>query len=183
MVGCGPSADPSATYYADYWTVGCNRSVRFCRPDFAICVEPPRDREVWGAIRDSSPLVVFSHVATRRDGTRLHPRVVAFDETVNAARDVRPWLTGCSSDPDDPLRLEQSPFYAAAAAALLGFERIGLVGVDLTADRYGDNTMRKSEAAWSRLNRITNGRIVNLSSQSRLEAIPRAELDEIRPKI
>lgn len=187
VVGCGPSAEPhrwegptSTPRWQDHWTIGCNRAVTFCSPDFAVCVEPRRDHEVWNIMREVSPLIVFSHI------DKPHPRAVLI-----GSKDVRAWL-GYDRSPCDgsiaepigpPLRLGQSPFYAAAVAILLGFETIGLIGVDLTEDRWPNP--HKENEAWGRLAEVAKAlgsRIVNLNPESRLETVPAGQWEEVRCK-
>ncbi len=201
VVGCGPSAvlyeyirgdrAHQLGHYRTRWTIGCNRAVKFCSPDFAVCVEPRRDRGMWDIIAEANPLIVFSHI------DRPHPRAVLI-----GSKDVAEWLHDTDQQWDyitktlpaaedrkplpvayERLRLGQSPFYAAAVAILLGFETIGLIGVDLTEDRYPDVT--KPNVAWGRLAAIATelgSRIINLNPDSRLETVPMGEWGEIRTK-
>jgi len=181
VVGCGPSAHDDAlwdlTYaYQTRWLIACNRAVTWCDPDFAVCVEPRRDKAMWKIINDSSPLIVFSHI------DKPHPRAVLI-----GSKDVQEWVHPSGPLPeafsDTPLRLGQSPFYAAAVAILLGFETIGLIGVDMTKDRYPN--VKGHNAAYARLAAIgeaMGSRLINLSTASRLESIPQGTWDEVRTK-
>lgn len=220
VVGCGPSAMPPVPpqypraplgNYRALWTVVCNRSVIFAQPDFAVCVEPSRNKPTrditaWKAVIASSPLVIFSHIA------RPHPRCVLI-----GSKDVLEWMAPDGVDystdtamhhfdpGDDPdpvlcakcgehrnwhepherLRLAQSPFYAAAVAAFLGFETIGIIGVDMTPDRYDDGEVERANKAWGRLNSVVAGmgsRLVNLSPESRLVAVEQGKWEEVRGK-
>ncbi len=194
VVGCGPSADTAygcndpiqyGFVRGRHWTIACNRAViRFPDPDFVVCVEPRRDATIWNLIREYPSLFVFSHI------DKPHPRAVLI-----GSKDVADWLldvdqqwvyileTAPAGVAYKPLRLGQSPFYAASVATLLGFETIGLIGVDLTEDRYPD--VSRPNEAYGRLAKIAEGlgsRIVNLSPKSRLDSIPKAGWEEIRTK-
>lgn len=175
VVGCGPSAhntDPRA--FLDYWTMGCNRAVQFCEPDFATCVEP-FDDPVWPIIRDAGVPVVFSHADASRVYKTPHPRIVAFPD-----RDVSRWAW---TDWElGPLECPMSPYWATAVCGWLGFERIGLIGVDLTRDRFGD--IKREDAKWHSLAvllKMHGSEVVNLSQMSRL-TIAEAPWSAIRPK-
>lgn len=198
VVGCGPSArsngDVSSTPHAakiwedgpcdtrqfrwfqekadSYWTIGCNRSVIYCSPNFAVCIEPSRDKSCWNVVAETSPFIVFTHIE------RPHPRAVLIP-----SKDVRTWFSGGIEPEGDRLRLSQSPFFATAAAVLLGFETIGLIGIDLTEDRWPD--VRVENEAYGRLAELASGlgsRIINLNPDSRLTALPMGTWEEIGPK-
>lgn len=162
VVAPGPSAlRVPASYYAGRWTLGCNRAVAFCQPDFAVCVEPARD-SVWSVIRASRPTLTFTHT----DRAKC-PRAVNID------RDVDKWL----STERTKFQLGMSPFYGAAVALHLGFDRVGLIGVDLDGDggRFSNpNFQREWEDCWGELVAIAERRgqdLVNLNPCSKLEAV------------
>lgn len=182
VVGCGPSATKAAgawtTEFDERWTICCNRSVRMVSPDFAVCVEPYR-LPIWKLIREHAPLIVFSHVAG--DARREPPcqRIVKI-----GSKNVADWLTPGSDIQD--LRLGQCPFYAIACAILLGFETIGVIGVDFanTEDRNWPNVDREN-AAYGKLATIATAqgsRIINLSPTSRLTSVPQGSWEEVRRK-
>ena len=215
VVGCGPSADgywegdprykfpipdgdewekfkersSRSMSYADHWTIGCNRATAYCSPDFAVCVEPRREKTCWDTVTASAPLIIFSHLDSP------HPRSVRI-----GTKDVRQWVDPVLELLDDvtllplpppkggypnPLRLSQSPFIAVACAILLGFETIGLIGVDLTADRFGDAAVAHSNSCYRRLADIAKAqgsRVINLSPESRLTSLEAGTWDQIRTK-
>lgn len=190
VVGCGPSSDPNrweprmglidlGDRYNYTWTISSNRAVEFCQPDFAVCVEPYRDAKMWKIIHDANPLFVFTHLVTKPDGTKPHPRAVYM-----SSKDVRTWLLPDEEhDRETRVRLGQCPFFAAAVAILLGFETIGLIGVDYTKDRYPD--VAPSNEAWRKLAIIAEelgSHIVNLNPESRLETIRKTDWGEVRTK-
>lgn len=208
VVGAGPSAmtDHEAakvwtdgaygtrTYWrfpevADqYWTIGCNRAVRRCSPDFAVCVEPSGDG-VWSIIRQYAPLITFGH------HDRGTPRKIVFE------RNLRDWLPSEADPAADrsklrheerkrvtpSLRLGESSFYAVAVAAWLGFERIGLLGVDHNGQRYKQASAFREETAtaWGRLLPIVDSMgssLINLNPDSELPHVRKGSWDDIRTK-
>jgi len=195
VVGCGPSASTESewdfTYdYQNRWTIGCNRAVTFCQPDFALCVEPTHDKAMWGTMdpprggtmsggimRDAAPFVVFSHIPA------THSRLAGIRVVeIGPKKDIRLWFDPASTKPH-ALRLSQSSFYAAACAIWLGFETIGLIGVDLTEDRYPDPV--PANEAYGRLAELGaehGSRLVNLNPDSRLTTVPQATWDKVRAK-
>ena len=195
VVGCGPSATsdalipgdwtgrdcpvPPRLLYQKLWSIGCNRSVSFCEPDLACCVEPKRDPMWVREMKSVAPLVIITHI----DSPKNHTRCVKI-----ISKDVLDWWV----KPEDrigkdsrkhPLRLGQCPFYATASAAHFGFETIGLIGVDLTPDRYPHP--EREIAMWGRLAKEIGkigSRVVNLSPESKVTSIPQAPWSELRTK-
>ena len=191
VVGCGPSVN---AWYGDvlhkhtgprqidsppvepmplprrYWDIACNRSV--CQwTDFALCVEPPRDAEMWAIMREAAPLITFGH------HDKGCPRKVVFD------RDVAKWLP--APNPTKRLALGQSSFWAAAVALWLGFETVGLIGVDITPDRFPEQWMPGIEEAWGRLHEtagIMGRKMVNLNPDTHLKAVPVGTWEDVRTK-
>ncbi len=178
VVGCGPSAMDALNVagYRNYWTFGCNRMIPECHADFAVCVEPPRDKEMWKIVDDANPLFAFTHLP---GGRCSNGRSIEF-----SSKDVRLWLVpGTEFDRDLRIRLGQCPFFAAAIAVLMGFRTIGLIGVDYTPDRYPD--VQPSNVGWQRLGILAAGlgsRLVNLSPESRLETVVKEPWSAIRTK-
>jgi hypothetical protein len=152
--------------------------VHFCRPDFAICFEPFVDK-CWVAMRKAAPAVVFSHLCEDRRGRRPHPRIVQVP-----TKNVLDWFRPNREDVDRELWVAQSPFWGAAVAVWLGFSRVGIVGVDWTADRY-DRPMRRENDKFGELVAIAAGEgvdLVNLSPVSRLTSVPAGALYSIEGK-
>lgn len=90
------------------------------------------------------------------------------------------WL---APDTEGTLRLGQSPFYAVAVAAHLGFETVGLIGVDYTEDRWPD--VAGINRTWETLLGVVGDmgtKVVNLSPASRLTAVPQGRWEEVRTK-
>ena len=195
VVACGPSASPKRRVvkngkaniqkiaYQHHWTFACNRSTPFCSPDFAACFEPPRDKDVWNHIRANTPPFVFGHHA------HGSPRKVMVNKPLTAAQIIgKPWG-------DRPTEtVAQSTFYAICIAFALGFETVGVVGLDHVGNtpfgKAHDNGARFTKnvkhdkrygqvAEWA----VTMGRrLLNLSDCSSLERIPFGTWDDIRPK-
>lgn len=169
VVAPGPSAlTMPADFYLSHWTFGCNRAVAFCRPDFAVCIEPQHDG-AWPIIEAARATFVFSHI-------ERVPRTIRVDAEVSR------WLPVSGG----PLFLGMSPFFGAAVAIALGFSRVGLVGVDLDGDDYADRRFRAECAeAWERLNQTANREgvdLCNLNPKSRLEPVVKVPPLALAPK-
>lgn len=177
VVAPGPSSlDVPQIDYASHWTVGCNRALPYCQADFALCREPQRN-PCWRVVKAAAPLITFTHLGPER---RARTVFVPPDVRVlfNDARFVTEGAI------EGPITLEMSPFWAAAIAAVLGFETIGIVGVDLGKSRYPDpRFLDQCNEAWERLASMAgDAHIVNLNRASRLRALPFADMDVIRRK-
>jgi len=172
VVGCGPTACPSfGEPVQDFWTIGCNRSIPTWKTDFGLCIEVKQD-PIWKSLQKHPCAFLFTHHT--RD---IAPRNVYFP----ANRDVREWMDGYSGPRE--IRLAQSTFYAAAIAAWLGFETIGLLGVDLSEDRYPE--VGEENRVWGMLGDLLGSkghRLLNVSRHSRLKSVPYAPLAEVRRK-
>lgn len=197
VVGCGPSAYAEYTHTAAAsmqqqvpvprcWTIACNRAVTFASPDFAVCVEPHRDKTIWNIMAEAPVFAVFSHVTPEhihpRGAKKIHPRFVHI-----TCSDVLQWIdiAPLLDDGKRRLRLGQSTFWALAVAIVLGFETIGVIGLDLTEDRFKDKQLATSEDAYGRLRTIAESmgrRIINLNPESRLKALPSGTWEEVRRK-
>jgi len=178
IVAPGPSAQLIApSRYETYWTLACNRAVTYARPDIAVCMEPARD-ECWIAIRNQTPYFVVAH----QPDTKLqkpHPRCVHIPSP-----DVLQWITGEPSQ-EPSLTMASSAFYAAASACLLGFGKVGVIGVDLSDDRYSKGEVACANERWQRLNEhATKGGtlLLNLSDTSNLDALPKGTWQQLQTK-
>ena len=152
--------------------MACNRSIPFASPDFACIMEPMRD-PIWKQIADHlhSPMAIFGH------HLRGGPRKIEFN------RDLTTFLD-CPSI--GALRLGQSAFWAAGVALHLGFETVGLVGVDITPDRFNNEAhLREVQEAYRRLNETAENmgrKLINLNPESHLSTVPFGSWSDIRPK-
>ena len=169
VVAGGPSARTEKHHpnYMAHWTIGCNRAVEFCRPDFAACFEPRKDTDVWACVKARPIPWVLSHI------TRDHPRLLL----TPSKEDMK--ITG-----NAPLTFGQSPFYSMVAAVLMGFDTIGVLGLDMTRDRY-NYKLGLEEAAYEgvcEFAKAQGSRIINLNPDSRLQAIPTGTWQEVRRK-
>lgn len=172
IVAPGPSSlEVPPHRYASHWTIATNRALPYAQADFAVCIERDTMDTCWRIVAATSPVVVFTQAIA------AHPRTVQID------MDISTWLPGVEGG---MLRLAMSPWYAAAVATYMGFERVGLIGVDLYKNRYPDNKFRDEwELAWSRLARVaekSGTSLCNLNGESRLQAIPKAKWETMRPK-
>lgn len=175
VVAGGPSAMNAQLWTHDVWTIACNRSVRLVQPDFAVCVEPSEDQDCWEIVRASGATFFLSHAYRR------HPREVWIPDK----QDVRKWLFPGEEFTGGHCRLGHSTFYAIAAAACLGFETIGVIGLDLTDDRYDHRQLRDAEAGYRRLQDLLKPkhRILNLNPESRLTAFKAGSWKDLRTKM
>lgn len=176
VLGCGPSV----RFDSRVWTIGCNRSAVEHPVDIAACFEPPLwDPAIWEAINRTAPMLVLAHVMTKGRGPRalpVCPRAVVMPNKVPPT-----WwdIGGGMKHPG------QAPWFAAAIAGWMGFERVGLVGVDLTPPRFGDEEVKRANEKYGELAEFLAARgtkLVNAGhpSISRLTCLPFST--EIRPK-
>jgi hypothetical protein len=177
VVAPGPSSKAPDIYdqLKTRWTLVCNRAVTYVSVDIGICVEPFRDK-VWPIMRSAAPMVVFSHLCQDRRGRQPFPRIVEFP-----SKDVLSWFAPRRVGVDPPLWAAMSPFWATAVASWLGFETIGLIGVDLN-DGSRWHMVTRENHQWERLLDLLPSKVVNLSKESRLTAVLQGDFEDIRNK-
>jgi hypothetical protein len=175
VVATGPSAyRVSPGTYESHWTIGCGGAIAFCRPDFALCIGARKDK-YWPYVKASSPLFVFTHIPKR------HPRAIRF------STNLYDWLPPPEGAAES-LVLGMSPFYGVAVAIALGFETIGIIGVDLDGDggRYSDERFQKKwELEWGWLAKVAENagaQLLNLNVKSKLQALPKGGWPGVRGK-
>lgn len=173
VVGAGPSAK-EFRLYDHYWTLTCNRSIRYASSDFAVCYESPRD-PMWDVIRETAPLFVFTHTPIKHV---TYPRAVQSPSNVLT-------LLGETYEGRVKVALDQSPHCAIGLALHMGFRRIGVIGVDLTdTDRYP--VMAEIEKEYRILVELAerrDQRVLQLNHKSRLQAIPHGWLEDLQRKV
>lgn len=171
VVGCGPSAEewfPLASDAVPPWTVACNRATQLVvYPDLAVCMESRKD-PCWDVVLENQPLITFTHIENPP------PRCIQIHS------DLGQWMPNAPKN----LSLAQSPFYAAAVAAWMGFERIGLIGADLSDEKRWPSVDFENEqwAALATVARDMGSELVQLSPESRLTAVPAGTWDSITTK-
>jgi len=175
VVGGGPSA---ATGWLTRWTIGCNRAATTTDADYAIAIDA-YDDPVWEEMKPYTAPVYF----TGRDPeTCPAPRAVQIGNFPEA-EEMQLRRDGVQLLHVPPQFIPQCPFYAIAVAAYLGFETIGVIGVDLTEDRWpevdGINTTYEMMVDTCRKQ---GSRVINLNPESRCTGIPAGEWDEVREK-
>lgn len=180
VVAPGPSAHKvNPVDIADRWVIACNRAVDFCWPhtDLAVCFEPFVD-PCWEVMRAASPPMVFAHLNKNRAGKAPHPRIVQVP-----TKNVRSWFRP-ADDPAQELWCPQSPFWGTAIASWLGFERVGLVGVDWSGDRFDDAKVAREGAKWQAMIDLIqeSTAVYNLNPESRMKAATFSGMDIIRHK-
>jgi len=169
VVGGGPSAAEAIRwqlFHREYWTIGCNRAAVY-NVDIAACFEPRKDWPLWDAIKHT-PALVLSHIP------RDHPRVIL----TPGKQDIRDACGG-------PPAFGQSVYFATYCALVLGFETVGVIGLDLTPDRYRVPDVRLSNGAYRSLREFAEGRgqrVINLSRKSRVKALTAGGWEEVRRK-
>ena len=189
VVAPGPSlmasrviASAGRQLLAGFWTIAANRAATMIDADYVVCFEPAAD-PIWSELDLRGVSACFTHRPTgSMRGARKRPPP---QRSVNVdSKDVRSFLDpgARSAAPADVLKLAQSTFYALAVAAHLGFRNIGLMGADMSPDRFGPR-MDDIEHAYTRLRGIIERRgqrVWNLSEASHLESFQRARLSQIR---
>ncbi len=173
VCGCGSSLkqlpDPQRLL-----TIGVNDVGRLFDPTYLVVLNP---RNQFKGDR-------FRHVASSRARTiftqlnlRLrHPHVVRFRLGQRGGTEI--------SDPDTLPYTRNSPYVALCLAAFMGARRIGLIGVDFTDHHFFAETgrhplareLKTIDREYRRLASALRRRgveMVNLSRESRLEALPR----------
>jgi hypothetical protein len=179
LVVCGCGASLAACKPPDHViTIGVNDVSRLFTPDYLVVVNPRNQfaGDRFRHVEQSGAEALF----TQLDLGPVRPPVVRF-------RLGRYGGTGCD-DPDVLHYTQNSPYVAVCLAAHMGAARIGLIGVDFTDDHFFGRTGR--HPLTGRLERIDKEygalaqallargvELVNLSPVSRLQSLPRADLD------
>ena len=173
-IGTGPSfeaiLDAGYRDLGDFWTMGVNRVLRRFRPDFYVCAESRSD-DLWKLIDEADPTFVFS------TSVAVHRRAIRFHSNANV------WLTRKGNVPN--LAGAMSTWYAAALLAYFGAKTIGVLGVDLTGHYHFSHpsALPSQDRQWEMLRRVLAGRgqkLVNLSEDSLLTALPKVSFDNLR---
>lgn len=176
VCGCGPSLNtlplpPGAV------TIGVNDIGRRFDPDYLVVVNRPQQfvGDRFEFVRGSRAKALF----TQLDLGAVAPPVVRF----RLGR-----FGGTEPEGGDALHYTQnSPYVAVQLAAWMGAARIGLVGVDFTEHHFFGATGRhplaprlaEIDGQYGRLHAALARRgieLVNLSAESRLASLPKAEL-------
>jgi glycosyltransferase involved in cell wall biosynthesis len=181
VCGCGPSLKELATPAARV-TIGVNDVGRLFDPAYLVVVNPPSQFAPgrFEYVRGSRAKALF----TQLDLGPVAPPVVRF-------------ALGQRGGTDDGggrvLHYTQnSPYVAVGLAAWMGARRIELIGVDFVNDHFFGQTgphrlaprLREVDAEYGRLAEALRGRgieLVNLSTQSRLQSLPRVPAKSASP--
>lgn len=169
----GPSAGKIPHHrYQSTWTITCNRAASFGSPDFAVCVEPPNDKDCWSVIDAAAPMFVFSQ------HTRRFSRVITWAG--------RPAWKMIHDQCSRKIEVGSSAFFAGIAAIALGFDRIGFIGLDLDPKRFSSPAFRQAaENGFGELAeeaKFRHSRILNLNPRSHLKALEHGSFDQIKRK-
>ena len=184
VAGCGASlsalcAKPPCP------VIGVNDMGRLFDPDYLVILNPQSQfpAERFAAIEASRPKTVFTTV---RDLTLSETPIVRMDLGKRGGVEV-------THDGRVPFT-RNSPYVALALARHMGARRIGLIGVDFTQHHFFGETGRHALAReiasidheYGRLVAAAakdGTEIVNLSAQSRLQSVPRADLAQFLQSI
>lgn len=178
VCGCGSSLR-ELVHPERYTTIGVNDVGRLFTPDYLLVVNS-RSQFAPGrfeAVAQSRARVLFSHLELGVP----HPHQVRFALGQRGGVDF--------SNPDTLNYTRNSPYPALCLAIHMGARRIGLIGVDFTADHFFGATgvhglsreLNQIDAEYRRLQEAcarAGIEVVNLSAGSRLTAFPKMSLDE-----
>ncbi|WP_028079988.1 capsular polysaccharide export protein, LipB/KpsS family [Solimonas soli] len=176
VCGCGASARELLDV-ARPVVIGVNDIGRLLDPDYLVVINPRSQfkPERWRAIEQSRARALF----TQLEPGAVQPPVVRF----RLGR-----YGGTEPRDDGTLHYTQnSPYVGVCLATLMGARRIGLIGVDFTDHHFFGSTGRHAlarqlaliDAQYGRLANALAARgveLVNLSSVSRLQSLPRMRL-------
>jgi len=160
-------------------TIGVNDVGRLFQPTYLVVLNPKSQfkGDRFRHVVESSARAVFTQLAPERDlGGLRHPQVVRFSLGKRGGTDL--------SSPDTLPYTRNSPYVAVCLAAFLGAKRIGLIGVDFTDHHFFGQTGRhplarelaRIDDEYARIGKSLAERgveLVNLSPESRLEALPK----------
>lgn len=178
VVGCGESS-AAVNQRPGLTTIGVNDIGRLFTPTYLVVVNPPRQfhGDRFSHVRNSRAQALF----TQLDLGPVNPPVVRIQLGRYGGTDI---------GDDGVLHYTQnSPYVAVCLAAYMGAKRIGLIGVDFTDDHFFAKTGRHPLAGrLAQIDReygaLAEGlgkggiELVNLSTISRLQSLPRAPLAE-----
>lgn len=178
VCGCGSSLNDlhEAEHYT---TIGVNDIGRKFHPDYLVVLNGRHQfsPDRFQHIAESQAQALFTHLQLGID----HPNIVRFQLGQRGGVDI-------TDDPRLPFT-RNSPYVAVALAIYMGAKRIGLIGVDFTQHHFFAQTGQHSlSGELSRIQREyaqlaeasakLGVEIVNLSTQSAIDTLPRQRLDE-----
>lgn len=178
VCGCGSSlnelAEPSS-----FITIGVNDVGRMFQPDYLLVLNGRNQfsSDRFRYVAESQAQAVFTHLNL---GIQ-HPNIVRFTLGQRGGVDV--------SNPQRLPFTRNSPYVAVCLAIHMGAKRIGLIGVDFTENHFFAHTGRhklagelsRIKAEYERLWEASAKlgiEIVNLSSRSAVDTLPRSTLGE-----
>lgn len=183
VCGCGTSLTAEVVEQAarhGWVTIGVNDVGRLFTPDYLVVLNPPRQfrGDRFEHVRHSQAQAVFTQLTPQVLGP-INPPLVQITLGVHGGTEV-------GTDGSLP-HTQNSPYVAVCLAAWMGAKRIGLIGVDFTDHHFFARSGRHPLSA--RLARIDQEygalaqalkargvELVNLSSLSRLQSLPRLSL-------
>lgn len=180
VCGCGASmAEP--TFAPGCVSIGVNDIGRLFTPDYLVVVNPPRQfrGDRFEHVRQSRAQALF----TQLDLGAVAPPVVRFPLGRYGGTDI---------DGKTLHFTQNSPYVAVCLAAHMGARRIGLIGVDFTDHHFFAATGRhplagrlasidREYAALAAALAAQGVELLNLSTISRLQSLPRLALQDFAP--
>ena len=179
VCGCGPSL-LELTEPSRFITIGVNDVGRLFDPTYLVVLNPRAQfsGDRFKYVEQSRAKAVFTQLA---DGIRTEAPIVRFKLGKYRGTDL--------SDPAGLPYTKNSPYVAVCLAMHMGARRIGLLGVDFTDDHFfgatGVHPLTRQLAVideeYRRLRESAAAQgveIINLSSTSRLQSLPRARVTD-----
>ena len=185
VIGCGRSAlEIKDAELGDIVTIGVNDACRIRRLDYHLLVDEPR--KFGEARRNQMILSDAKHVLTHIRSWRVKKpeRLILYELGEHRGT----WNCGVRNAKID--YSNNSPYMAIVIAHKLGFNKIGVIGVDFTDDHFYDRDGAHELVAAGKLDRVRDdyGALVskmkslgtdiyNLSKTSAIDTIPGADLE------
>ncbi len=179
VCGCGSSLN-FFEHPEQFITIGVNDVSRRFHPDYLVVVDHRRSfsKKRFEFVKNSRAQYLFSQL----DPGRVQPETVRFRLGRKGGTDF--------SNPNVLHYSLNSPYVAMCLAVHMGASRIGVIGVDFTPHHFFGKTGRhrltphlpRINSHFKRLGgELTRKgiRVVNLSSQSRITAFPKGEIEQL----
>jgi hypothetical protein len=182
VCGCGSSMK-DYTDFSGFITIGVNDIERILTPDYLVVVNEYHSftRERWPWVYKTEASVVFTQIPNMP--VEKQDRIVRINLGTRGGTNLT-----------DPTRIDftnNSPYMAVIIAAMLGADKIGLVGVDFTPNHFfaqtGTHRLNSGlggiDSEYSKLGEslLSKGiQIANLSQQSQISSWPKMSLTQFK---
>lgn len=180
VCGCGSSIKDYSDF-TGFIVIGVNDIQRILTPDYLVVVNEYHSftRERWPWVYNTKASVVFTQIPQMP--IEKQDRIVRINLGTRGGTNL-----------SDPSRIDftsNSPYMAVIIAAMMGADKIGLVGVDFTPNHFFAQTgihrlnsgLGEINAEYSRLGKalLSSGiKIANLSQQSQISSWPKMILSQ-----